>query len=186
MKKRSMIGAAALGSVVTLALLALAGLIVVETGGYDVAATSGHRPLVRWAFDTTMTNAVRRRAERLEPPARVTPEMIAAGAGEYKAMCAHCHAGPGQERAEWAQGMLPLPPRLAEAAADWQTREIFWIAKHGIRMTGMPAFGPTHDDATMWNIALFVSRLPGMTAEQYAAFPSEHGSAPAEAAGHAH
>ena len=42
---------------------------------------------------------------------------------------------------------------LAEAAAQWELSEVFWIAKHGVRMTGMPAFGPTHDDRTVELVA---------------------------------
>ena len=187
--KRALIWALA-GGVAMLLVLAAAGLIVVMTGSYDVAATSGHRPSMRWALDTTMRNSVQRQAEGLRPPERMTAQMITAGAGEYKAMCAHCHAGPGIERAGWAQSMTPQPPHLTEAAAEWAPHEIFWIVRHGIKMTGMPAFGPTHDDATLWNIAAFVSRLPGMTPEQYAAFPEGHGAEPAEAGqpddGHSH
>jgi mono/diheme cytochrome c family protein len=176
---------AATGGASVLLLSAAVGLIVVETGAYDVAATRAHAPLTRWALDTTMRNSVERQAADLRPPERFTPEMIAAGAGEYQAMCAQCHGGPGIEREEWAQDMRPLPPRLTEAADDWRPRELFWIAKHGIRMTGMPAFGPTHDDATLWNIAGFVDRLPGMTAAQYAAFATDDGEAEAgDAASH--
>jgi mono/diheme cytochrome c family protein len=39
--------------------------------------------------------------------------------------------------------------------------------KHGIKMTGMPAFDPEHDDETIWGIAAFVMRLPDMTPEAY-------------------
>lgn len=159
----------------TLAVLAAAGLLVIVTGAYNVAATDPHAEAARWALETTMENSVKRRAADLNAPARVTPAMIAAGAAEYKAMCQHCHGGPGVSRAEWAQGMLPLPPALGEEAAEWRTPELFWIVKHGIKMTGMPAFGPTHDDGTMWNIAAFVAQLPTMTTDRYAAFPEGHG-----------
>jgi mono/diheme cytochrome c family protein len=45
--------------------------------------------------------------------------------------------------------------------------------KNGIKMTGMPAFGPTHDDQTIWNIVAFVNQLPNMTAERYRALEDE-------------
>ncbi len=31
----------------------------------------------------------------------------------------------------------------------------------------MPAFGPTHDDQTIWNIVAFVAGLKDLTPEQY-------------------
>ncbi len=93
-----------------------------------------------------------------------------------------------------------MPPHLTEAATEWRPREVFWMVKHGIKMSAMPAFGPTHGDDTLWAMSAFVKQLPGTTAEQYAAIPGEeqggghHGdkAAPAAdpaahgAAGHAH
>lgn len=84
-------------------------------------------------------------------------------------MCEHCRGGPGATRAEWASGMRPRPPNPAEAAQHWELSEVFWIAKHGVKMTGMYAFGPTHDDRTLWGVAAFVKQLPAMTPEQYRA-----------------
>ena len=159
----------ATGAAAVLALLAAAGLIVVYTGAFNVAATEDHRSFVRWAFDTTMHNSVERRAANVGAPKTPTPAMVEAGARHYKSACQHCHAGPGVERSEWASGMRPRPPHLAEAARGWEPRELFWIVKHGIAMTGMPAFGPTHDDETIWSIAAFVKELPAMTAERYEA-----------------
>ena len=172
---------AVIGALSMLLLLLLIGLIVVLTGGYNVAATDRHNPIVGWALSTTMENWVQDAADEVEAPARFTPEMVAAGAGEYKAMCEHCHGGVGVGRAGWASGMLPHPPALATEAGEWTGREVFWIVRHGIKMTGMPAFGPTHDDQTIWNIAAFVDHLPQMSAEEYAAYPAGHGGA-----GHSH
>ena len=143
------------GVVGTLVILGLVGLVVVYTGIYNVAATEEHLSLTRWALNTTQHTSVDRRADGITVPDRFTPEMIAAGASMYKDTCQRCHAGPGVERASWASGMRPRPPHLAEAAAEWELEEVFWLAKHGIKMTGMPAFGPTHQDQALWNVAAF-------------------------------
>lgn len=165
--------AAGLGALVgvagLIALVAVVGFAVVYTGGYNTAATEEHTSFVRWAFDTTFRNSIKSRAADIQAPGSFSPEMIAAGASGYKTMCQHCHAGPGVERAEWAGGMRPRPPHLEEAAAEWEAKEIFWLVKHGAKMTGMPAFGPTHDDRALWSIAAFVKELPAMTPERYAA-----------------
>ena len=178
MKGRNPVFVAIAGAVGMLLLIPGIGLLVVLTGSYDVAATRGHAPVVRWAVDTTMRNSVEGQAAELQPPAPITREMLVAGAHEYAEMCAHCHAAPGRERSGWAQGMRPQPPHLTRAAREWRPREIFWIVKHGIKMTGMPAFGPTHEDEALWNVAAFVSQLPGMTAEQYAALEAEGAGGP--------
>lgn len=167
------IGAAA-GALALIAVAFAVGLLVAYGGLYNVAATEQHTAFGRWALDTTFHSSVRRQAASLEPPAELTPAQIRAGASAYKSMCEHCHAGPGARRADWASGMRPRPPHLAEAAAEWELPEVFWIAKHGVRMTGMPAFGPTHTDAELWGVAGFVKSLPGMDAATYAASGSAH------------
>lgn len=176
--KPAILWAAAAGVAGTLVVLALVGLVVVYTGAYNPAATRDHTALERWALSTTMRNAVQARAD--DPPS-FEAASLARGAGEYKAMCEHCHGGPGVRRAEWAQGMLPLPPDLTHAATRWRPEEIAWIVRHGIRMTAMPAFGPTHDPAAIRDITAFVEQLPAMTPARYAAFGGGGGEA-----GHAH
>ncbi|MEH6388436.1 MAG: cytochrome c [Pseudomonas profundi] len=161
-----------LGLIILVALMV--GLGVAYTGAYNVAATQDHQPIVRWALETTMRNSVADRADDIEAPP-LTDVMVAAGAKRYKAMCQHCHGGPGVEKSEWAKGMLPQPPHLPEVASEWKANEVYWLAKHGVRMSGMPAFGPTHSDDQLWEIAAFVKRLPGMTQDTYASFENSPG-----------
>ena len=162
------------GALGTLALLLLVGLLVVLSGAYNVAATERHSTIGAWALDTNFTNSVQGHAQDIVAP-EFTPAMVEAGAREYKTMCAHCHGGVGKERAEWAKGMRPVPPALAQAAKRWSGAEIHWLVTNGAKMTGMPAFGPTHDEQAIWNIAAFVKALPGMTAEEYAGYSADHG-----------
>ena len=152
-----------------LLVMLLAVVFAAYTGSYNIAASEDHTPFVRWIFDTTMRNSVQRQADGLDVP-ELTEEMVASGAREYKAMCVHCHGGPGVDPDAFSRGMLPQPPRLHEAASEWNDREIFWLVKHGVKMTGMPAFGENHDDKTLWNIVAFVMKLPGMTEEEYRRF----------------
>lgn len=176
----------AIGALSAAAVAALVGLVVVYTGTFNVAATEQHSAFGRWALDTTFHNSVETRARSLTPPEQVTPQMLQTGAASYKSMCEHCHAGPGVERARWADGMRPQPPHLAEAAAEWEPNEVFWIAKHGVKMTGMPAFGPTHDDQALWGIAAFVKELPGMEPGRYAALGGSPASHHADTGGASH
>lgn len=175
-RKRLLMGIG-IGAGSVAALLAFAGLVTVYTGSYNVSATENHTAFGRWALDTTMHQSVERRAARITSP-ELTPAMLRAGAASYKTMCQHCHAGPGVSRATWAQGMLPRPPHLTEAATEWDANEIFWIVKNGVKMSGMPAFGESHDEPALWNIVAFVKALPAMPPEQYSALgqTGHHGS----------
>src|SRR3546814_5441303 len=53
----------------------------------------------------------------------------------------------------------------------------FWIIKHGIKMTAMPAWGKTHPDPLIWDMVAFVRKLPGMSPTEYKQLVA---SAPAE------
>lgn len=95
--------------------------------------------------------------------------MVERGASEYKQMCQHCHGGVGVDPDKWTSGMRSRSPLLTEEAAEWEAKEVFWLIKHGAKLTGMPAFGPTHDDETLWGIAAMVKELSAMTPERYTA-----------------
>jgi mono/diheme cytochrome c family protein len=43
------------------------------------------------------------------------------------------------------------------------------VVKHGLKMTGMPAWGVTHNDEQLWDVVAFLRKLPELTAEQYQA-----------------
>ena len=155
------------GVISLLLIMLITVLTVAYTGSYNIAASEDHSPFVRWMFTTTMHNSISSRASDITPPESFTDEMVRAGAREYKAMCQHCHGGAGVRPDKWSRGMLPQPPHLPEAVREWEANEVFWIAKHGIKMTGMPSFGQTHSDESIWNITAFAMRLPGMTREEY-------------------
>jgi Cytochrome C oxidase, cbb3-type, subunit III len=71
------------------------------------------------------------------------------------------------ERGTLGKGINPKPPDLAEEAAEWSDRELFWITKHGIKLAGMPAFGVTHSDKELWGIVAFLRRLESMSPDEY-------------------
>ncbi len=154
--------------VVVLVVLAALGLIVVYTGAFDVAADTRHSPLTRWALSTTMENSVERQASGIEAPDLSDPARVRNGAAHYKENCEICHSGPGAEESEIHKGLNPHAPELVRTADDWSAAQLFWLAKHGVKMSGMPSFGRTHSDEEIWNIVAFVQQLPKMSPARYA------------------
>lgn len=173
-----------------LVLLAAAGLALVYSGLYDVAATQPHSRAARWVLGTLMERSVRSRADEVPEPPAESEELLVTGFHHYDEMCAVCHGAPGVERGEIGEGMEPEPPDLAEKAGEWTLPQIFWITAHGIKMAGMPAFGPTHSEEELWGISMFVKRLPEMDAAEYARLREEArgegGDAESEAPSHTH
>lgn len=168
--RKHIVGGGLAGALAILLLIPLIAVVIAYSGAYDIAASSGHPAGVRWFLDTAMRASVRSQADDPRPPGADA----AAGAADYKAMCEHCHGGPGVEPAAWSRGMLPRPPHLTEAAPEWEPAEVVWIIRHGVKFAGMPAFGETHDDETLWNIAAFVKDLPAMTPADYRRYEGGH------------
>jgi len=152
-------------------LVALAGggaLATIYLGLAPVAATEPHWKITEWALSTAMQKAVERRAARIAVPGDLAaPARIRVGAAQYDEMCLACHAAPGAKAASLAEGLLPPPPELADEIEEWDAAALFWITKHGVRMTGMPGFGPTHDDAELWDVVAFLRQLPEMSPAEY-------------------
>ncbi|MEN8183398.1 MAG: cytochrome c [Myxococcota bacterium] len=173
---------------------AAAGATFLYSGLADVAATSPHWAVTEWILSSTMERAVERHAEKVQVPGFLDDRArVRGGAAAYQDMCAVCHGAPGVEPEVIAAGLNPRPPDLSERAEEWSAAELFWITKHGIRMTGMPAFGPTHSDEELWEVVALVGRLPRLSRGEYrglvashAARESGHSHAAEHASGHSH
>ncbi|MBM9594176.1 c-type cytochrome [Roseitranquillus sediminis] len=156
------------GALAAIAVAVVVWLAVAYTGAYNVAASDRHADLVRWTLDTTMHRSVARRSGDVELPEEFEDALVVEGAGRYAESCAYCHGAPGQDPTYWSRGMRPEPPHLMEAASDWSAEEIYWIVENGIKMSGMPAFGGHHGRQEIAALSAFVTRLPGLTPEDYA------------------
>jgi mono/diheme cytochrome c family protein len=122
-----------------------------------------------------MEHSVRLRAGGIKVPENLNSQNnLDIGFEHYDAMCVMCHGGPGVPRDDIGQGIVPLPPLLTESADDWTAGQVYWIVRHGIKMAGMPAFGPTHSDEKLWAMTAFVKQLPSITAEQYQQLKKTH------------
>lgn len=151
--------------IVFAALLGLSAAALAYRGAINVAATEDHLPGVRWFLETLRTNSIHARAHGIHAP-QLTDAMAKRGAAPYNEKCAICHGAPGAEPSEIGKGLNPSAPELwKENRHDASVNH--WIVKHGIRMTGMPAFGPTHSDEDLWDIVAFVKKLPRMKPEEY-------------------
>ena len=156
--------------IVAAVLVAIGGIGFAYSGLYDVSASSPHSGVVNWLLSTTSHASIERYAQDVQVPDLGTDDLARAGVNDFDAMCADCHGAPGQAPAAMGQGLNPPAPDLTESAAHMTPAELFWVTKHGIKMTGMPAWGATHDDAAIWPVVAFMTRLPDMDADAYQAF----------------
>jgi mono/diheme cytochrome c family protein len=156
-------------SLVSLLVLAVVALLLLGgflwSGLYDVGADDPHTRPVLVALDILRDRSIHARSKDITVPRLDEPQLILKGAGQYAAMCTGCHLAPGMEESEIRPGLYPQPPELSKMRLE--PREAFWTIKHGIKMTGMPAWGSSHDDPTIWSMVAFLQKLPDLTPAQY-------------------
>jgi mono/diheme cytochrome c family protein len=169
-----------------LAVGAVAVLTIAYTGAYNVAADDPHWDLTSRALAWSRDRAIAVRSGDVVAPDLTDPDLIALGAEHYAAMCEGCHLTPGGRDNELRQGLYPKPPDLSKDRQR-QPAETFWIVKHGIKMSGMPAWGVTHDDESIWGLVAFLQQLPTLDAEAYQALTRVGGDSGSHAEeGHGH
>ena len=153
---------------VALAVLFAAGFgIYIYRGGYPVGADVPHSGPVYWILAMVRDRGIATQTRDIRAPIDLdNPRRLSDGAGQYATMCSGCHLAPGYESNETWKGLYPQPPRLAHGI-DLTPAETFWVIKHGLKFSGMPAWGKSHSDGEIWDITAFVQNLPRLTPTQY-------------------
>jgi mono/diheme cytochrome c family protein len=146
---------------------AVAALAVIELGLYDVMASHPHTAPAWWATTTTMERAVTRQARSIRAPARFGVADADAGFRLYEANCVGCHGAPGVGQAPGVDRLMPPPPYLVNAARIWSPSELYSIIRHGLKMTGMPAWDEAMSERETWQVVAFLQRLPKLTRADY-------------------
>ncbi|HEX7984359.1 MAG TPA: c-type cytochrome [Duganella sp.] len=173
-----------------LAVLGAAGGALVFYGGYyDVASTKLHFQPVHTVLERGMRESVQHHARDVRIPASVaqakiqgaasapTPALLR-GAGLYRDNCVICHGAPGVAQDDIGKSMQPVPGPLADAARRWRPNELYWITRHGIKMSGMPAWEFHLADEDLWAVVGFLVALPELSPQAYAAITKQAGAQP--------
>jgi mono/diheme cytochrome c family protein len=149
-----------------LLVLALGGVAFIGSGVYNIGADDHHTKIVLAIIGQLRDRSISVRSKSIEAHYVEDPQLIALGAQRYAMLCVGCHLAPGFTKSDVRQGLYPHPPNLAQEELQ-EARRAFWIVKHGIKMSAMPAWGKTLDDETIWNVVAFVRKMPDMTPETY-------------------
>ncbi len=164
------------GAIFGLVAVLAAGAAFVWAGLFNTAATAPPGKLERQVAGIALDRSVQRRAPKIANPLKPGPDVARGGLAHYKGMCVTCHGAPGVDPSEAGEGLNPAAPDLSTGKVQKRTDgELFWLVQNGIRMTGMPAFGPTHSDEEIWKIVAFVRRLPALSPEEQEELKREGG-----------
>lgn len=103
---------------------------------------------------------VSRDSREVLPGPASTAASIAAGEKLYGAECAMCHGLNGRTPTDNGRWMYPRAADLTSGQVQqYSDRELFWILKNGIRLSGMPAFGQVETDEHIWEFVHYVRSL---------------------------
>jgi mono/diheme cytochrome c family protein len=169
-------------SLLAVAVASMAAALAVAAwlwlGGFDATAASPPSRLAYWPLNLALARQAESGAAKVPDPPPPTRRRVVLGFRQYDADCSACHGTPAASRALWAKSMNPQPPDLTATQSRWPPKQLFWLICHGVKMTGMPAFGAQHTDDEIWDLTLFVSALPKMSAGDYQRLHAAYGPAP--------
>lgn len=151
----------------------VSGVAFVYSGLYPMGADDPHNAFTHWVLETLRERSIACAAADIKVPNLDDADLLLAGGPDYNEMCASCHLQPGKTATDFTIGLYPSPPNLADInhtakqAGGESAKRQFWIIKHGIKASGMPAWGPTHDDQRIWAMVAFLQKLPELSPQQY-------------------
>ncbi|MET0320995.1 MAG: c-type cytochrome [Duganella sp.] len=170
------------------------GLIVLYGGFYNIGATKDHFQPVYSLLERGLLQSVRSHARDVQVPDAIVNEaktppgaptaayqarpQVVRGAGLYRDNCVVCHGAPGVAQGDIGKSMQPVPGPLSDAARRWRPNELYWITRHGIKMSGMPAWEYHLAEDDLWAVVGFLVALPSLTPKAYADITALSGPQP--------
>jgi len=156
-------------SLIAIICIVAAGIAVfVWSGIYNVSTTEPHWKVTAWLLEEARDRSISAHSKGIAAPALKEENLIGNGLGHYHATCRKCHGAPGYPPDEFAEGLYPSPPHLtSKEIQEFSDAELYWIVKNGIKMTGMPGFGVTHEENELWGIVAFLRRLATLESDGY-------------------
>ncbi len=149
------------------ALAVIGAGIVVGAGLVDFSASASPSRLEERAAQFALNRSIARHAPSKGNPLADSPEAVTAGLVLFRAHCVTCHGAPGVDPTEEGASLNPPAPGLTLPRVQRRPDgQLFWIVSRGIRMTGMPAFGPSRSEQEIWQLVAALRRLPQLSDAQ--------------------
>ena len=148
------------GVLVAVVALILGGLAYLRLGFGEVRADLPPGKWERTLMFSSVHASVRRHTPELPNPIPPTDENLIAGGKIYLNECAGCHGTPGKP--DLRDSLYPPIPQLPVVGTNYTEAQVFWVAKHGIRLSGMFANGQWDSDKKLWNVAAYIKRIKSL------------------------
>jgi mono/diheme cytochrome c family protein len=155
----------------------IVGAIALAAGAYgyarlgfiDLRADQNPSALEERIAGQAMDESTGRHAPHEKNPLASTTENLLAGARLYRDKCSDCHGSPVNPNSDYGRSFYPRAPQFMKQAPDMPDHENFYIIKHGVRWTAMPAWGNVMTDSEIWQVVLLLhqfEKLPPEVSEE--------------------
>ena len=175
MRTRHFVLAGALAAVIILALAAVLRLKGLSTRDEPTA-------IERVVARVGRRLAIPRNGRTATNPVPFSPEVWAESRAHFADHCATCHGNDGSGQTEMGQRFYPkVPDMRLEETQELTDGELYWIIENGVRLTGMPAWGPGGgEDLDTWKLVHFIRHLKELMPEHLAEMKAANPRSPKE------
>lgn len=150
-----------LGILFALVVIFLGAFVYLRFGLAEVRGDLPPSRFESYLMTSSVHASVRHEAPELPNPVPPTDENLIAGGKIYRGECSGCHGETGKPD-ETGNSLFPPIPQFPTAGTQYTEAQIFWVAKHGIRRTGMFANGMWDSDGKLWTVAAYIKRLKSL------------------------
>jgi len=147
-----------LGAFLVILATSVAALVILRLGLVPVSADGSHSRLESRIMPAVLHAAIARQAPSITLPA-MGEEARQSGLHTYKSTCATCHGSLNGKPSEYGQAFYPAAPTFSGRLPAYKDTELFWVIKHGIRNTGMPAWGGVLSDEEIWQVVAVLKQF---------------------------
>uniref|UniRef100_A0A7V4XS93 Cytochrome c n=1 Tax=Acidobacterium capsulatum TaxID=33075 RepID=A0A7V4XS93_9BACT len=151
----------------------LAGLgfyLFVVLGGLPMTADAQPGALEIWAAHVSMHGWFGHHVPHVPDTVAVNDQTLLHGAALYQANCAVCHGGANYAPSQLRDGVYPGVPQFVHLNEGGEHHgghhehsgpddHGFYVIKHGIRFTGMPAWKYSMSDDDIWSVVNFMHNM---------------------------
>ena len=144
----------------SLSLLALVAMAGVGVSRFSLTALDEPGAAETYLATRAKRYLVARDSRGVPPEPASTPASVGAGERLYGVECSMCHGLNGRTPTDNGRWMYPRAADLTSGQTQqYSNRELFWIVRNGVRLSGMPAFGKVETDEHIWQLVHYVRSL---------------------------
>ncbi len=146
-------------AIVVAAVMGMGALMFVEQGYVDPRADISPPAFEKKRAMEALDAALDRYAPKRKDPIQPTASSLSQGAKLYGKYCAKCHAAMDSSETAWRVRLYPPAPQFPKAPTDMEEFENFYVIKHGVRWTGMPAWSGELNDEEIWTLVTYLNQM---------------------------